>query len=93
MKILEKILSDAKQRAVLINEFQARMWNGNGYGNDENINNILSELAYDLDFYEPNEEWRKESHSYYGEERFKYEVQCALQKIKENKSSTVLNRL
>ena len=69
------------------------MWNGKGYGNDEKINEILSELAYDLDFYEPNKEWRKESPSYYGEEQLKQEVQSALEKIKECESSTVLTKI
>lgn len=32
----------------------------------------MSELAYDLDFYEPNEEWKKEDTSYYSEDRLDY---------------------
>lgn len=63
LEVLKKILNDKLHREQLIKEFQDRIWN------DENPNEILSELAYDLDFYEPNEELRKEDASYYGDER------------------------
>ena len=56
VKVLENILSDAKNRDALIEAFQERVWNGKGYSKDEKINEILADLAYDLDFYEPNEE-------------------------------------
>ena len=86
-EILEKILLDIKNRSTLIKEFQERIWNGKDYEHDKNINEILSELAYDLDFYEPNEEWRKESLSYYGEDRLKEEIKSALGKIEKHKSA------
>jgi len=76
-KILEQILQDKQNRSMLIKEFQELIWN------DENANEILSELAYDLDFYEPNEEWRKEDPSYYGDDRLEEEIQAAIQKLKE----------
>lgn len=88
MKILENILSDKEKREALINEFQEKVWNGGGYSTDEKINEILSELAYDLDFYEPNEEWRKEDPSYYGEERLEEEIRSTLQKLKEYKEAS-----
>ncbi|HTN38087.1 MAG TPA: hypothetical protein VL053_13495 [Arachidicoccus sp.] len=47
---LELILKDKNNRSSLIKQFQELVWN------DENANEILSELAYDLDFYEPNEQ-------------------------------------
>ena len=83
MEILKNILSDKDKREALINEFQEKVWNGTGYSANERINEILSELAYDLDFYESNEEWRKEDPSYYGEERLKQEIYSVLKKLEE----------
>lgn len=77
MEILEKILVDKINRKQLISEFQELIWN------DENANEVLSELAYDLDFYEPNEKWRNEDQSYYGDEQLEEEITIVLQKLKE----------
>lgn len=75
MQILELILKDKNNRSSLIKQFQELVWN------DENANEILSELAYDLDFYEPNEQWRKEDPSYYGDNRLEKEIKSAIQKL------------
>lgn len=75
IEILEKILNDKLNRKRLVFEFQELIWN------DENANEILSELAYDLDFYEPNEELRIESPSYYGDDRLEEVVKDAIQKL------------
>ncbi len=77
MEILEQILQDKQNREVLIKEFQELIWN------DENANEILSELAYDLDFYEPNEKHRKENPSYYGDDRLEEEIKSTIQKLQE----------
>ncbi|WON94250.1 MULTISPECIES: hypothetical protein [unclassified Sphingobacterium] len=77
MEILEQILKDKNNRSSLIKQFQELIWN------DENANEILSELAYDLDFYEPNEEWRKKEPSYYGDDRLEEEIKSAIQKLQE----------
>jgi hypothetical protein len=50
-------------------------------GNDEflklnyRIQDILSEFAHDLDFYEPNADLRREDPAYYDETRLKEEVE------------------
>jgi hypothetical protein len=75
MEILEKILTDKVNRKDLISEFQELIWN------DGNASEILSLLAYELDFYEPNEELRKEDPSYYGDEQLEEEVKSAIQKL------------
>jgi hypothetical protein len=76
-----QIVSEAEHliKQKLIKEFQDEVWN------DESIqlNEILLELAYDLDFYEPNEEWRKEDPSYYGDDRLEEVIKTAIQKLKE----------
>jgi len=86
LRILEEILTNKNQRKELIDDFQKKIWEQqNYYTSNEVINSILSELAYDLDFYEPNEEWRKEDPSYYGEERLEQEIKDALRKIERYK--------
>lgn len=77
MEIFKKILTEKLDRRRLISEFQELIWN------NENLNEILSELAYDLDFYEPNEEWRKEAPSYYGDDRLEVVIKTAIQKLQE----------
>ena len=42
---------------------------------------IFGDLAYDLDFYEPDPVARAEDSSYYGDERLKEEIQMALEKL------------
>ncbi len=74
--MLEQILKEKHNPSTLIKKFQELIWN------DENANEILSELAYDLDFYEPNEEWRKEDPSYYGDVQLEALIKQALHKLR-----------
>ena len=76
MDILERILTDPLNRKKLIKEFQELVWN------DEDSIRILKDLAYDLDFYEPNEALRKQDHSYYDDERLEKEIRITIQKLK-----------
>lgn len=48
---------------------------------DERAWDILGDLATDLEYYEPNPEWRKESTSFYGEERALAKIRLALQRL------------
>lgn len=81
IEILERILTEKLLRKQLIRNFQEKIWNADKIG-DEEENKILSELAYDLDFYEPDETLRKEDLSYYGDERLEEEVKSVLEKLK-----------
>lgn len=69
-------------RQKLIKQFQDEVWNDESI-QDETLNEILSELAYDFDFYEPNEEWKKEDPSYYGDDRLEVVIKTAIQKLQE----------
>lgn len=82
MEILKAILSDEVNRKQLIKQFQQSIWDKEE-DKDNVIDEILSELAYDLDFYEPDKELRKESTSYYGDDRLEAEIKSALQKIEQ----------
>lgn len=81
IELLQSILeSEHSRKAKLINEFQEIIWNGENI-QDEVLNEILLELAYDLDFYEPNEKWRKESQSYYDDAKLKIVIETAILKL------------
>lgn len=77
MEILEKILNDKLNRKELIKEFQSQVWD-----NEKSIQ-ILRDLAYDLDFYEPDEILRSDDPSYYGDERLEKEILVVIQKLKQ----------
>ena len=51
---------------------------------DNKLSEILSVLAYDLDFYEPNAFYRKGEPSLYGEEKLLKVVESGLSQIKEH---------
>jgi hypothetical protein len=77
MEILEKIVRDKLDRKRFISEFQDFIWN------TENANENLTELAYQLDFYEPDETERRKEPSYFGDDKLAAEVALAIQQLKE----------
>lgn len=50
-------------------------------GFDERAWEVMADLAYDLDFYEGNPEWRREDASFYGEERLVREIHESIAKL------------
>lgn len=62
LTVLQEI-KNKQDPSDLIRKFQDEIWN-----RDE-TDEILIELAYDLDYYEPNHLLRMEDRSYYGNER------------------------
>jgi len=78
---LEKIITNKESRSNEIKEFQTLIWeNDLSFCNE--VNECLSDLAQDLDYYEKNDEIRKEDSSYYGETRLIHEIQSSLKVIK-----------
>jgi len=83
---LKKLLREAlgtsyEARITAIKEFQNIVWNDTSI-QDEELNDILTDIAYMLDFYEPNEEWRRESPNYYGNDRLEEVIRTTLEKLK-----------
>ena len=64
-----------------IKTFQQLVWNNEFITKNALVDDILLDLAYDLDFYEPNPDWRKEDISFYGEDRLVENIQKTLQAI------------
>ncbi len=81
MDILIRILNEKENRNILISQFQDYIWNENPKFDNEEQENILCDLAYDLDFYEPNIAIRNEDKSYYGDEKLEIEIKLALKKL------------
>jgi len=78
--ILSEILKNEKQSSNLVKDFQEQIW---GMEDDNDEFKILTRLAYDLDFYEPDSEMRKESSSFFDEKKMKELVKEALEKLNE----------
>lgn len=67
--VLGEILeSGGTARLELIQYFQSEAW-ADDSDIDESIDDVVFEIAYDMDFYQPNEQWRKEALSLYGDDR------------------------
>jgi hypothetical protein len=82
IQLLQSILeAQHSNRAKLVIEFQHKVWNEENLP-DKKLNELLSGLAYDLDFYESNEEWRKESPNYFGDEKLENLIKSEIDKIK-----------
>ena len=74
MEILYKILDEKTSRKELISEFQEKVWSS------ESEDELLSQLAYDLDFYEPVDRLRSEDSSFYGDEELESLLKAVLKK-------------
>jgi hypothetical protein len=85
MKILYDILNNRQGRSALIRKFQEHIWNGNPEFKNLKEENILRDLAYDLDFYQSDEKLRSEDASFYGDEKLEQEIKSAITKLEENK--------
>ena len=74
--------AESPSKDELIREFQEEVWNDESV-QDSKLNEVLSELAYDLDFYESNDRWRENNLGYYGNDKLKNIMKNAIQKLKE----------
>jgi hypothetical protein len=79
-ELLKRAGGPEQTRPQLISEFQNLVWNRSSALESPEWE-IFDELAYDLDFYEPNSEWRAENPSFYGGERAVNEIESALGKL------------
>ncbi len=80
--LTKALYSNGAERASYIQNAQNLIWDDETI-QDESLNDILTDIAYILDFYEPNEEWRKEDPSYYGDEKLEQELKSAITKLED----------
>lgn len=78
IEILLRALHERERRCELVKEFQAIVWNSPSSHPDEGARRILGDLAYDLDFYVPDAQARKEDPAYFGDNRLEEEIRSVL---------------
>jgi hypothetical protein len=81
VRILQQAILQPSKLQSLIGEFQTIVWNspieeeaGDEWG-------VFSDLAYDLDFFEPDERIRQEDPVLFGEDRAIEEIMAALRRL------------
>ena len=65
-----------------IDQFQQAYW-AVEHPPEDPVWDILGDLATDLEYYEPNPEWRKASASFFGDERAIEEISSILRRLKD----------
>lgn len=75
--ILNKVL-DEENKIEFIKKFQNQVWESKESSPEYEI---LRELAYDLDYYEPDPNLRHDDPAYYGEDKLLKEVKFALSRL------------
>ena len=87
IETLNRILGVEKSmRKEIIMLLQNEIWNGEVIA-DKTLSEILQELAYDLDFYEPNKGWKEEDPSYYGNKRLEEIIKIGILKLENHKKA------
>jgi len=81
IRILERAIQQPERLSELIEEFQGIVWNTERETETPEWQ-VLSDLALDLEYYEPNPERRKEDKSFFAEERAINEIKIALSKFR-----------
>ena len=69
------------ERTAMVKAFQKTVWNNEEGDPDKRQRRILDQLAYDLDFYEPDIDRRREDPSFFGAEKLEAIVREALESL------------
>jgi len=81
IQLLQSILKvENPDRENIVKKFQNKVWNDKNI-QDKYISDILSELAYDLDFYEPNLQLQEESPNFFGDDKLEILVKEGIKKL------------
>jgi hypothetical protein len=83
LALLTEALHKPPARNEAIKQFQTTVWEWRTppIGIGQQACDILWDLAYDLDFFEPDPIRRIEDTSYYGHERLEQEIRTALRRL------------
>jgi hypothetical protein len=79
--ILRSVLNEKRNRRALIGEFQSKVWNESDEFLGSAEGQIVGDLAYDLDYYEPDPSKRRESESYFDDERLELLINESLDNL------------
>jgi len=81
INLLYRILkAQGLEKITHIASFQKYIFD-DSFPENENFSVVLCDLAYDMDFYEPNEEQRKQSPSFYGDEELGKRIKSTIAKL------------
>ncbi len=80
VKLLREIPNDPRELPEAIATFQQLVWTEPLTGSSA-VLEIVRELAYDLDYYQPDPQARAEDPSYYDDDRAVAEIEEALTRI------------
>ena len=76
--LLREALTDPKKLQTNILKFQELFWHSEIEFPNNQIEEVLGDLAHDLDYYEANPRIHSEDASFFGEERALQEIRSAL---------------
>jgi len=82
LALLVLALREPLRRKESIGKFQKIVWEGLDPALPAKVRDLLRDLAYDLDFFEPRREVRNEDEAFYGHERVEREIRDALEKLR-----------
>ncbi len=82
VELIDTMLKSPEELDGLVRQFQQIVWHA-PRGEENEGWEVLGDLAYDLDFYEPDPIKRAEDYSFYGKERAVKEIQTARDKLSE----------
>ncbi|RKR09644.1 hypothetical protein C8C83_1287 [Flavobacterium sp. 90] len=78
--LCKALLMSGNERVLYVKKFQNIVWDDHSIKKEE-LNDILTDIAYLLEFYESNEILRKESRKCYGDEQLEYILKKGIEKI------------
>ena len=79
--MLNLACTDRVGRSVHVKNFQQLIWDSIEIDADPETSAVLRDLAYDLDFYEQDEQIRAEDPALYGDDRLVQEISSAMSKL------------
>jgi hypothetical protein len=81
LNLLKKTVVDSSKLGMNIPKIQEAFWNSEIQFPSEGVEEILGDLAYDLDYFEADPRSRSEDKSFFGEEKALDEIRTALAAI------------
>lgn len=81
LTLLVNALLHPELRVQLIQAFQKSVWQPSEISENDRVEEILKDLALDLDYYVLDPDKRREDPSYYGDERVEEEIRSSLKKL------------
>jgi hypothetical protein len=82
-RLLAALLNARDGRSALVEQFQRVIWDSDEILGTSQIDELLRDLAYDLDCYVVDPDARSEDESYYGDERLENEVSTAILRLRQ----------